>query len=183
MDEKIDIALLRGFAAGEPLAAQAVVDLYYRPLLNFLLRLGCPRSDAEDILQESFLKAARGLQRNYRDTGAFRPWLYRITRNTYQDYRRQAFVRREIPVETVRPDNGDSPAPEAALLRAEREATVRRAVGELPEAQRISLILRYYHGFSLAEIADAEQIPEGTVKSRLHTALRALQSKLKEEEQ
>jgi len=181
MGENIDIALLRGFAAGEPLAAKAVVDLFHRPLLNFLLRIGCPPVDADDIIQVSFLKAAHGLRKNYRHTGTFRSWLVRITRNTYRDFKRSAFVRREIPVETVQLASDVCPGPEAVVLQAEREAAVRRAVGELPEPQRVCLVLRYYHGFSLSEIAASVQVPEGTVKSRLYTALRALQSKLKEE--
>lgn len=178
--ESIDAELLRGFKNGNPQAAVAVIEACYPPLLNFLLRLGCSRADAEDLAQESLLKALRGLQHGYEDRRFFRAWLFKIAKNTFLDHRKKAFNRWELSGD---PDSlGDSsPAadgPEEALLREETAARVREAVYGLPEAQRICLVLRFYHGFSLKEIAEVAGCPPGTVKSRLFSAVKQLKARL-----
>lgn len=72
MDSSDQPAILEGFKKGDSDAVGTIVKHYYKPLLNFLIRMGCPPAEAEDIIQDSQLKAARGLKRSYLHRDRFR---------------------------------------------------------------------------------------------------------------
>ncbi len=179
-----ETAIIEGFRNGDHAAVAWVVDRYYAPLYNLLLRLGCRRDEAEDVIQETLLKAAKGLRSGYSDRGRFRPWLYRVAINTFRDHAGKASARREIPVEgeslAAQAEGLDDSAadPAEAAIRSEDERMVRAAVEGLSDQQRLCVILRYFHGLSIREIAFVTRCPCGTVKSRLHTALKQLKSSL-----
>jgi RNA polymerase sigma-70 factor (ECF subfamily) len=121
---------------------------------------------AEEAAQEAFLRAWRGLDR-YNPRFAFRSWVYRIALNAAVDA-----LRRERPatdLEAEPPAAGDD-SPEALVERRQQAEQVRRAVLALPPASRAVLVLREYEGLSYREIADALDIPMGTVMSRLNYA-------------
>ncbi|MGE5483992.1 MAG: RNA polymerase sigma factor [Ignavibacteriales bacterium] len=176
-----DADLLHRIRNGDPEAVAAVVDRYYPSLLNFAHRLGCSREDAEDVAQETLLKAARGLER-YEHRERFRSWLFRIAANAVRDHLKKASVRREVvsDVERLADRAAGGPSPEEVAVLDSVGRAVRTAVAALPEPQRICLILRYYHGFSIEEIATVVLCRRGTVKSRLHAALRTLKEALAE---
>lgn len=172
--------MIEGFKNGDHNAIAYIVDHYYPLLLNFLIRMGCPKQDVDDIIQESIIKAAQGLQKGYQHRERFRAWLFCITANTCKDYLKRASNRREIPTARDELPSAHIPGPEESLLEKDAAMRVQRSLQGLPEPQRLCLILRYYHGFSIQEIADAARVPPGTVKSRIHAALQQLKSELKE---
>ena len=139
---------------------------YERSVRTAYLILGS-RQDAEDVVQEAYLRAWR-----FRDAlaakSSARPWLYRVVVNTCHSHQR-----REIPHERRREDLEALETLASTTDRAEELATSRdvmAAIAELPEHLRVVVVLRYYAGLSEREIAVAISRQPGTVKSRLSVA-------------
>ena len=164
-------------------------------LYGAALRMTANRQDAEDLVQDTYLKAVRNLHR-YRDDGSCKAWLFRILTNTYIDGYRKA-RRSPMPVEldeegasglyermVVPP--GDDGAPPLDLRDLDDflgrfvADEVKRALDGLPEVFRSAIALRAIEGFSYQEIADMLEIPIGTVMSRLFRGRRLLQEALRE---
>lgn len=170
------VALAR---AGDRQALEALVERYYAALRAVLVRYGGVRQDeVEDVVQETFLRALAALDR-YQDRGHFRTWLYRIAVNLARDKRkREGRVVTGVDVSALAdvPDFGSDPAL-TTLGRLEREALA-AALNRLPESQREALVLRFYAELPLEDVARVVGCPEGTVKSRIHYALRKLRGLL-----
>ena len=160
---------------------------YRRPLYSTAVRLTTNASDAEDLLQETYLRA-------YRSYGTFRPgtnlkaWLFRILTNAHINRYR---ARERRPEETALDDLEDgfvevgsaSASPhgrsaEDEMLDGLSMSEVLAAVGELPDAYGEAVVLADVEGFSYREIADRLGVPIGTVMSRLHRGRQALRRKL-----
>jgi len=136
------------------------------------------RAAAEDLLQETMLRVHRNIGR-YRERGAFRAWVYRIATNLARTELRRARCRGAAEDDLVLHIN-DLPEP-AADERLERNETlnaVRAGIAALPDEQRAVVLLRVRRGMAIREIARTLCIPEGTVKSRLHYAVRNLRNSL-----
>ncbi len=168
-------ALVRRARRGDKQAFGALVVRYYRPVVAIAYRMTGDGAAAEDIAQAAFLRAWEQLG-TLRDDAAFRAWLYRLTVRASIDN-----VRR-TPREDPLPEGAADPAhaPEAEALAHERQRAVRRAVLALPEQCRAALILREFDGLSYKEIAQALDIPLGTVMSRLSYARGLLRAELGE---
>ena len=184
MEMLSDEQLMRSMLGGETRALSVLVERHYGPLLGYLYRfLGGNRPLAEDIVQETFLRV---LQRgSYQAGRPFKPWLYAIAINLGRDYFKSARVRRDVAQdeEILEGIYDTAPGPEEAVLSDEQGRSVAAALGQLGEEYRVTLILRFYNGLSLQEIAETLHIPLGTVKSRLSIGthrLRALLSTTKE---
>jgi len=138
-------------------------------------------ADAEEAVQDAFLKAYRALGR-FRRGAPFRPWLLRIVANEARNRRRSAARRERLALRAaaeVRP--GDAvPSPEAALLAGEQRERLLAAVESLPDDQRDAVACRYLLGLTEAETAAALGVRAGTVKSRLSRALVRLRKTLEE---
>jgi len=130
---------------------------------------------AEDVAQEAFLRAWQRLSGfEHRGEGSFRGWLCRIVTNLTLDRLRQ--VRPTVPLDKVALTRGE--APDELHVRREKARLVREAVLRLPEGCRAALILREYEQLSYREIAEALDIPVGTVMSRLNYARNKLRQEL-----
>lgn len=138
-------------------------------------------ADADDAVQEAFVKAYRALGR-FRIDAPFRPWLLRIVaneaRNGARSSRRRAGLASRLV--TGRPSGDAAPSPEEAALAGERRAQLAGAVARLPERLRLVVTCRYLLDLSEAETAAVLHWPAGTVKSRLSRALDRLRDELRE---
>ena len=132
------------------------------------------RDDAEDLVQEVFLKAYRGLDR-FRGEASVSTWLYRIAVNTCLNWLAARKGRTE-PLPEVLVDPG--PSPPERLGRSERAEAVRRAVLRLPDRQRMTLVLRVYEELSHKEVAEIMGCPVGTAKANFFFALKNLRKHL-----
>jgi RNA polymerase sigma-70 factor (ECF subfamily) len=162
-------------AAGETAALEILVQRYHRMLLGYLYRfVGGDRSLAEDLVQETFLRVLR--QQSHTMPQSFKAWLYAIATNLARDHLRSADCRHmaNVTEEAWLALRDPSPDPETAALAAEQERLLVAALGQISAEYRAALLLRYFNGLSLHEIAEALHIPLGTVKSRLSTGLRHL---------
>jgi RNA polymerase sigma-70 factor (ECF subfamily) len=132
-------------------------------------------ADAEEAAQDGFVKAWRALGR-FREGAPFRPWLLQIVANEARNRRRSAGRRAHVMLRaaTEEPSGDAAPSPEASLLSAETRETLLAAVNELPDDQRTVIALRFFVGLSEQEVADALNVPTGTVKSRSARALERL---------
>ena len=158
-------------------------------LYSAALRMTRNRADAEDLVQETFLKAYRGYG-GYSEGTNLRAWLYRILTNTFINrYRKQQRRPHEVELDEVEdlylyrriaPDESNRAARSAEdqVFEALQGEHVRRAIDSLPEPFRMPVLLADLEGFSYKEIAAMLDIPIGTVMSRLHRGRKALQKLL-----
>ncbi len=180
-------ALVGRAAAGDHDAFEALVLAYQKQVYNLALRMAGNPDDALDLSQETFLRAWRGLP-SFRAGAAFSTWLYRLAGNVCIDFLRRRRREKTVPLYAPDGEGGEtgldlpSPIPDAlaqALSRFEREQ-VAWALSRLEPDYRAALTLRAVDGLSYAEIAEALDIPAGTVKSRIARArekMRALLQK------
>jgi RNA polymerase sigma-70 factor, ECF subfamily len=162
---------------------------YMGSLYSAALRMTRNPSDAEDLVQETYLKAYRAFG-SFQEGTNLKAWLYRILTNTFiNSYR----ARRRRPEQTELDDVEDlylyrrlggleavsaGRSAEEEVLEHFTESEVKEAVESLPEQFRMAVLLADVEGFSYKEIADILEVPIGTVMSRLHRGRRALQKAL-----
>ncbi len=163
---------MAGVGRGDGEAFETLYGRYRRRLYNFVLRHVQDEALAEDLFQETFLRLLRAAPR-WQPRARLSTWLYRVALNLCIDQGRR---RREeaLPEDAAEAIAGDEPGPQGALEAAEAAAWLRARVAELPAEQRAVLLLRVYEGLEEREVAEIVGCPLGTVKSRLHYALRRL---------
>lgn len=159
--------------SGEQRALAELVDLWERPLLYYLRRLLDTEEDAWDALQETWMRVVRELPR-LRDDAAFPAWGFAVARRVAFRARRRAHPAEALPEDD---DPGAVTADEPSLAGFD-PLDIHRALGGLTLPQRDALTLHFLEGFSISEIARITGAPEGTVKSRLFHARRALRTRL-----
>ena len=148
------------------------------PLLGYVLKLtDGDRQRAEDVVQETLLRAWRHPESLDPSRGSLRPWLWTVARNIVVDAAR---ARRARPFEVAAEDALAAVSVDDQIERALLSWEVAEALGTLSADHRAVLIETYYRGRTVAEAADALGIPAGTVKSRAFYALRALRLALEE---
>jgi len=184
-----DEALIERIAGQDETAFESLVSRYETRLYNFALRMLGNETEAEDALQETFLKVFRYSNRfnpRYRAS----TWIYAIMRNGCLD--RLKKKSRTVEVSLQQPsvaggDDGltlednlaaDCPGPDQQVAQDELAQRVRSAVNRLPEGQRTVVILKEYQQLTCEEISEVVGCPIGTVKSRLHYAMETLRTQL-----
>ncbi len=171
----------------EPAAFEALIEAYSHRLYGFLYRLTGHRDDADDLLQEVFVRVVRMIDK-YEHGGRFEPWLFRIAMNLARDRVRRA---RASPVrlleEHASSDPGDrggdwldqvgpdrTPGPDEAIELADQVDRLQQALGKLGQAEREVVMLRHFSGMSFNEIAELMNTPLGTALTRAHRGLKRL---------
>ena len=179
----VDEAFLIGRAtAGDQAAFGALVERYQNAIYNLAYRmLGSPE-EAEDAAQEIFVRVYRQLAR-YDAERRFSTWVLTIATNYCIDQLRRRRMQL-VPLEQIVPwARSRETGPEGQSLDREARDEMQGLLRELPEKYRAVLILRYWQDLSCAEIAEILKLPEGTVKTQLHRARKALGRLLAEQEQ
>jgi RNA polymerase sigma-70 factor (ECF subfamily) len=170
----------RGQLPGD--ADAAIRELYscHAKVLHGYVEQFCPdRTSADDIVQETFIRAWRHLPQLSADDRPIRPWLFRVARNLLIDADRAARSRpmavQAQPAEEAGTDSGLDQVLDRQLVSA--------ALEHLSPAHRTVLVETFYHGGSLAGLAHQLGIPHGTARSRLHYALHALRQQLQDNDE
>lgn len=160
-------------------AAYAELVTRHAPIAKRLAVLSGAGADADDVVQEAFVKAYRSLS-SFRDGAEFRPWLLRIVVNESRNLHRGRSRRSDRELRVVREEarlaGGSDPAEVA--VGAERREALLGAIRALPEELREVVTCRYLLELSESETADSLGVPNGTVKSRLHRGLARLREEL-----
>jgi RNA polymerase sigma-70 factor (ECF subfamily) len=155
---------------------RALHDQYAGSLWSFVVRLtGGDRARAQDVVQETMLRAWRNPSVLDEDQGSARAWLFTVARRIVVDEWRSARSRREVTVEEP-PERVEADRVDAML----DEWIVAEALDRLTPEHRDVIVECYYRGHSTAEAAEILSIPPGTVKSRTHYAIRALRLTMQE---
>jgi RNA polymerase sigma-70 factor (ECF subfamily) len=168
-----DVQLVRRCLAGEEAAWEEMVRQYSRRIYNLAYRFTGNRAAAEDLTQEVFLRLYRTLEQYDPREGDLSSWLMRVARNLIiDDYRRRARTPAQNGEDLaeheyhLRADEREDP--HALVERRELSEQIHAALAKLSPELRACVILRDLEGLSYQEIAEALQIPEGTVKSRIN---------------
>ncbi len=181
--EAEDDALLAGMAAGDRTAAATFVRRHAAAVTGVAYQVVRDRSVAEDVAQETFLRAWRAAATYDPRRGSARTWLLSISRNAAIDLVR---VRRAAPlspgaVAALLAGDSIGAAPDDRLVAEADAAEVRRALDRLTDEQRRALLLAAVAGRSAAEVGEIEGIPLGTAKTRIRAALMRMRDSLEVE--
>lgn len=175
--------MVRRAQQGDTAAFEQLVLAHGRLLYNLTFRLTGNLQEAEDLAQETFLRAWRGL-RDFRLASRFSTWLFRIAMNLC--YNRMPRLRREMDSLAVEDDQVSLPDEsqnlEAYVLEGELQAYLQQAMQALSPSYRLLLTLRHQGGMSYQEISDATGLPLGSVKAGLHRGRQNLRAALEKYE-
>ncbi len=176
-----DGQLIIRLRAGEVDALGELYEKYKMSIYRTALAIARDKGVAEDILHECFLRVFTYAERLQTDV-PLGPWLYRVAINLSYTWV-QKNQRRIGPLEAIinRLVSPLNMLPEQLVERHEVQETVRRAIAQLPFNHRVVVVLFYLENLSLQEIAEVLEVPEGTVKSRLHYARQSLKLLLAEQ--
>lgn len=158
-----DAELVRRSRRGDPSAFSALVERHHEAAYRVALSIVLDTDLAQDVAQEAFLKAFRGLE-GFRGDAAFRTWLLTITSNEARGTLRRRSRRRESPLDEVAPTSDGGRDPEEETVVADDSARARRMLERLPEKQRLAVSLRVDEGLSFREIGEVIGSSEGAAR-------------------
>jgi RNA polymerase sigma-70 factor (ECF subfamily) len=184
-----DFDLIQSINSGQVDKFHDLVKRYEQKLYNFSLRMCRDHSDAEDMVQETFLNIFRYLK-GFRYETKFKNWLYKVAASTCIKKRRKSKFapEKELSLDEFRPSEDAAPPdqvpqwallPLDKLLNEELAGAINRGILSIPEKYRMVIVLRDIEGFSTAETAQILNISSANVKVRLHRARLYLRDKLK----
>jgi RNA polymerase sigma-70 factor (ECF subfamily) len=165
---------------GDQLALGALIRRYQNYVYRLCYLVMRNEQDAEDMTQETFIRACRALPRfEIRQGISFEAWLYRIAVNCCRSRMRRKWYQvlpwpDPAPQLTIEAEE----QPDRQVMRGQRRDELLEAIDSLGDKHRLVVILRYYAGLSNEEISQALNVPSGTVRSRLHTARQRLKTLL-----
>jgi len=171
--------LRRRLRRRDPEACRELIRRHHALVFGHLKRLGADTALAEDLTQETYAKAWRGID-GLRRAASLRSWLLAIARNEYfQHVRKRRSEGTALDTIPERIDAG--PSPDATAAAGERDQRLHRELGRLDPTLRETVALHYFQDLSLREVAEVLGVPAGTVKSRLNRALASLRASLEQE--
>jgi RNA polymerase sigma-70 factor (ECF subfamily) len=177
--------LLRRCARGDAAAYRELVERMEKPLINFILRFVGEPHVAEDLFQETFVRVVKTLG-DFRPEASLSTWIHTIARNLSLDWLKAKRRHRETALDAATSEEkgrliyfkdllrAGSEAPDRRAEATEDERRVTVALGALSPIKREALVLRMYAGLQYSEIARIQNAPVGTVKFRIHEAIRDL---------
>jgi RNA polymerase sigma factor (sigma-70 family) len=177
-----DEALLAGIAAGDPAAARALVRRHQQRVFGLALAILGDHHAAEDTAQETFVRVWRRADSFDPRRASAVTWLLAITRNAAIDARRVRIASPVDPQDLLFAQLATGTDPQDRALFGADVERVRDALVDLPRPQRDALLLAAYLGLTANEVADAQQVPLGTAKTRIRDGLRKLRAQLYDEE-
>jgi RNA polymerase sigma-70 factor, ECF subfamily len=173
--------LLRTRPAGDAEVLEAMVVGYRAPVYRLALSILNDADEAEDAVQDTFLRAAAAIHR-YQVGTNFKAWIFTIAVNICRDYLRKQASRsaRGKVLQALHTLDERSPGPEAAAIQNESRSRLWDLVNQLGEKHRLVVILRLVHNLTIPEISQVLEIHEKTVYSRLYDAFKKLRQKVKQ---
>ena len=163
---------------GEIMAYEVLLKRYQRPVYGFIRRQVGDQALAEELFQETFLRVYDRIDSCARPA-AFKAWTFSIAANLCRNQARRQQVRQgEVATERINGHAGQGPDPERAAINTELRHRIEAALDQLSEAQREVFVLYHYTRLTYDEVAEALDLPLGTVKSRMNTALTRLREML-----
>jgi RNA polymerase sigma-70 factor (ECF subfamily) len=188
LSEEADEALMVRYQKGETRAFEILLQRHQKPLFNFVLRFVGAREQAEDVVQEVFLRVIKAAA-SYQAQAKFTTWLYTIARNLCTDQSRRAKHRKTRSLDQSMSGEAEGQSlhdvvassaagADRSLMDAQFRERLMGALGSLADEQREVFLLREVAGLPFKDIADVVGAPENTVKSRMRYALEKLREQL-----
>ncbi|MCC6484186.1 MAG: RNA polymerase sigma factor [Armatimonadetes bacterium] len=163
---------------GDKAAFETLFEDTHVRIFNFLLAEGLNKDEADDVCQETYVRAWRHLK-GLRVSSSFLVWLHQIARNASKDYMKGRARRPEAPAEAVEQEADPRQPDPLALAEGQALAVaVKSGIAALPENQRLPIVMRHLEGMSVAQISEGLKLPYGTVLSRLARGRAALARRL-----
>ena len=178
--EGAEAMALTGAREGETEAFRMLVDQHSHKMFRLAFRMTGNEQDAEDVVQETFLRAYRKLGR-YESRAQLTSWLHTIATNCAIDLLRRRKRRPTTELERVEllsPMTSEEPGPERAAFSGQIQERVEAEMANLTPKERVAFTLRHYEGLSIDEIAEAMGSPSGSVKNNIFRAVRKLRAAL-----
>ena len=178
-----DVRLMQLVSAGETTAFEELVERHQRLVVGTVARMLGSNSDVEDIAQQVFVRVWKSAKR-YVPRAKFTTWLLKITRNLVFNELRRRSRHAQLPLQGESEDeerplrDERATTPDAALLEQELQDAIEAAIAQLPETQRMAVVLRRYDELSYEEIAEVLDQSVPAVKSLLFRARTELRSRL-----
>ncbi len=177
-------AILKRIENGDRSAFALLVQQFQHPLFGYLGRMGLTQSMAEEIAQETFLRAWKQLNDHDPLRAEFSTWLYTIARNLALHELERASRKREVTSDEILPDLVcESNQPSDALNESQQRQRLICALHALPVADRSALALAYFQDLDLSAIARIEGCNSGAIKVRLHRAKQRLRQLLEDHDE
>lgn len=173
-----DETLMRRFQAGDEESFEPIFNRYSEHVLNFAYRFLHSQAEAEDVTQEIFLRIYRGKDR-YEAERPFRPWLFTIASRLLSNRVRDSKRRAQVSLDSTDSEYGEwslnlpdlsTPQPQEVAAVKEKRRVIQAALDQLPEDQRIAVLLCRFEGLSYEEIAESMNTSISAVKSLLYRA-------------
>jgi len=174
--ERSDLKLVKAAASGDDAAFHTLIDRHAKTLFRVAMSMSHNRADSEDLLQETFVGAYRGLSR-FDGRSSVKTWLTSIlTKQAAKSWHRGRHHRGTLSIHAANADGSETQRADASLTSASRTSAVddridvMQVLASLDEPHRQVLVMREIEGLSYDEMAQALNVPRGTVESRLHRA-------------
>lgn len=172
-----DQAALDRALAGEPDGFRVLVERYSHALFRLAFRMTGNESDAEDIVQESFLRAWKNLSK-YDGRASFSTWLYRIAANCALDHLRGRRRKRNEPLDELAPVESLEPGPDRLAFGGQVSARIESALAQLSAQERTAFVLRHHEELSIDEISSALGVSREATKNSVFRAVQKLRRAL-----
>jgi len=183
--DNIETRLVKLALKGDQRAFAEIVELYKDKIFHLGYRMLSNRHEAEDVVQETFLRVYKNLDR-YDQKQKFSTWIYRIGTNLCIDRLRKRKPSYSLDAELNDQDGtdgyallpGDERTPESEYLLSETQQLIHQAIDSLPDKYKTVMVLRYLQELSLQEISEVMDMPVTTIKTRVHRGREFLRKKL-----
>jgi len=177
--DRVDAEAIDRLRLGDASAISILYEHYGRTAFGLAVKIVRDEGEAEDIVHDAFVAIVHRVDQYHPARGTVAAWLITTVRNLALDRARRRTRRAQIVEAELRHDlPTPPPSPEDSLFNATDHDRVRRAMARLPEPQRATLEIAFFEGLSYPEIAERENVPLGTIKSRAARALHALRDAL-----
>jgi RNA polymerase sigma factor (sigma-70 family) len=165
--------------AGDKQAYSHIINKYKNRLYATILRMTKNPQDAQDLVQDAFIKVYRNLDK-YDASGSFSSWLYRVSINHCMDeFRKKRYSTVQVEIDETKVVNREHP--EVVFLKKEKSRQLERLISTLPEDERLIILLRYINEISYEEIGEMIDVPLSTVRNKLHRAKKKMRETVKRE--
>lgn len=182
-EDDVDVALMMKVGRGDEIAFEELIERHQNAVIGTVAKMLGNATDAEDIAQQVFIRIWKSAPR-YKRKAKFTTFLFTIARNLVFNESRKRSRKKEYSMDEREDDyhlqtpDPQTESPDDGLLHKELQAAVDKAIAELPENQRLAVVLRRYEGMPYEEIANVLELSVSAVKSQLFRARNALRASL-----
>ena len=174
-----ELQWIQDVRSGNKQAYEHIINKYKNPLYATILRMTKNPQDAQDLVQEAFIKVYHQLSK-YEAKGSFSSWIYRVAINHCMDeFRKKRYQMKQVEFNET--DLVNLHHPEIIFLKKEKSRQLERLIATLPETERMIILLRYVNELSYSEISELVELPLATVRNKLHRAKKKMRSTIKDE--